>query len=98
MFEYIRDANSAMDSGEFRSENCKDAAEVLARFDSIFDVLRPTEQKSGITDAEVERYIVERANARKARNFARSDEIRAELLDRGIVLEDTKEGVRWKRK
>ena len=98
IFEYIRDTNSAMDSGEFRSGNCADANAVLTRFDSIFDVLTATVASSGITDAEVEALIKERQDARKARNFKRSDEIRAELLERGVVLEDTKEGVRWKRK
>jgi len=98
IFEYIRDANSAMDSGEFRGGNCADANAVLSRFDSIFDVLTATVAESGISDAEVDAFIKERQDARKARNFKRSDEIRAELLERGVVLEDTKEGVRWKRK
>ena len=52
-------------------------------------------------DAELERYILERIEERKAakkeKNFARADEIRAELLERGIILEDTREGVKWKR-
>jgi cysteinyl-tRNA synthetase len=42
--------------------------------------------------------VAERTAAKKARNFARSDEIRAQLLEAGIVIEDTKDGVRWKRK
>ncbi len=41
--------------------------------------------------------IEERQAARKARDFARADEIRAELLEKGIILEDTREGVKWKR-
>ena len=98
IFEYIRDTNSAMDSGQFLQSNRTDAAKVLHRFDSIFDVLKPTVAESGISDAEVDALIEERQNARKSRNFKRSDEIRTELLDRGVILEDTKEGVRWKRK
>jgi cysteinyl-tRNA synthetase len=98
IFEYIRDANSAMDTGEFRAGNVADAAMVLDRFDNVFDVLRPTEQEHGITDTEIDSLIAERQNARKARNFKRADEIRNELLGRGVILEDTKEGVRWKRK
>ncbi len=49
-------------------------------------------------DAEIETLIEERQEARRNRNFARSDEIRDLLADKGIILEDTKEGVRWKRK
>jgi cysteinyl-tRNA synthetase len=98
IFEYIRDANSAMDAGEFRAENARDARCVLDRFDYVFDVLKPSVKEGGITDEEIERKISERQDARKARNFKRGDEIRDELLALGVVLEDTKEGVRWKRK
>jgi cysteinyl-tRNA synthetase len=51
-----------------------------------------------LSDAKIEKLIAERQAARKARNFARSDEIRNELASAGIILEDTKDGVRWKRK
>jgi cysteinyl-tRNA synthetase len=97
-FEFVRDANSAMDGGEFRSGNTVPAVDFLARFDSVFDILRPSRKETGISDAEIDALIAERNNARKTRNFARSDEIRKELLERGVVLEDTKEGTRWKRK
>jgi cysteinyl-tRNA synthetase len=98
IFEYIRDANSAMDSGEFKSGNVPPAASLMQEFDSIFDVLKPTVRQDAISDAEVEALIAERAQARKSKNFKRADEIRGELLERGIILEDTKEGMRWKRK
>jgi cysteinyl-tRNA synthetase len=51
-----------------------------------------------ISDEEVDRLIAERAAAKKAREFARSDAIRAQLTQAGIVVEDTKDGMRWKRK
>jgi len=110
VFEYVRDANSAMDSGEFRAGNAAAALDFLARFDAIFDVLRPTRSAvrvyqsvvevivGEISDSEVESRIAERAAAKKSRDFARADAIRKQLLDEGIVLEDTKSGVRWKRK
>ena len=98
VFEYVRDANLAMDAGRFQADNAKEALEFLARVDSIFDVLRPTVAAGAIEDAEVDALISERTAARKAKEFARSDKIRDELLARGIVLEDTKAGVRWKRK
>jgi cysteinyl-tRNA synthetase len=98
VFEYVRDANSAMDSGEFRAGNVAAASEFLTRFDSIFQVLEPAVQEGQISDAEVEALIAERAAAKKSRNFVRADQIRDELLARGIILEDTKSGVRWKRK
>src|SRR5579863_3493263 len=98
MFEFVRDANTAMDAGEFRESNTAPALDLLERFDRIFAVLEPTQAAGGLSDARVEELIQERAAAKKARNFSRSDQIRQELLDAGIVLEDTKEGARWKRK
>jgi len=98
VFEYVRDANSAMDSGEFRAANAAAALGFLAHFDSIFDVLRPTTQAGQLSDAAVDALVEERNAAKKARNFARADQIRRELLEQGIILEDTKQGVRWKRK
>ncbi|MFN3322083.1 MAG: cysteine--tRNA ligase [Bryobacteraceae bacterium] len=98
IFEYVRDANSTMDQGEFRSGNRAAALDLLGKFDSIFDVLTPAMPQGGISNEEVEKLVAERAEAKRSRNFARADEIRAGLLDRGIILEDTREGVRWKRK
>ncbi len=98
IFEYVRDANTAMDSGEFRADNAGPAKGLLERFDSIVDVLRPSAKQQGISDAEVEALIQERGQAKKTKNFARADEIRAQLLEAGIILEDTKDGARWKRK
>jgi len=98
IFEYLRDLNSAMDSGEFRASNAVEVTSVLKFFDSVFDVLKPSVAESGIADADVEGLIAERQEARRTKNFKRSDEIRAELLEAGVILEDTKEGIRWKRK
>ena len=98
IFEYIRDANSAMDAGEFLAGNRTAALDLLLRFDSVFDVLRPTAAAGALSDAEVEALIAERTGAKKSKNFKRSDEIREALLEQGIMLEDTKAGVRWKRK
>jgi cysteinyl-tRNA synthetase len=99
VFEYVRDVNTAMDSGEFRRGNVESALDLLARFDCVADVLRPTQkQESGLADVDVESLIAERQQTKKARNFARADEIRTQLLAAGIILEDTKEGTRWKRK
>jgi cysteinyl-tRNA synthetase len=97
-FEFVRDANSAMDSGEFRAGNAPAALDFLGRFDSIFDVLKPGVKAGALSDSDIEARVAERTAAKKARNFALSDQIRDELLAQGIILEDTKSGVRWKRK
>jgi cysteinyl-tRNA synthetase len=98
VFEFVRDANSAMDAGEFHSANGLAALEFIARFDDIFQVLTPSGKAGSLSDGEVEARVAERTAAKKARDFALSDRIRDELLEQGIVIEDTKAGVRWKRK
>ncbi len=109
IFEYVRAMNTAIDDNQFRDENRWDAARVLEVFDSIFDILKPgdtravrnssgTSAPAGISDSEIEKLVAERTQAKKERNFARADEIRAILSENGVILEDTRDGVRWKRK
>jgi cysteinyl-tRNA synthetase len=98
VFEFVREANVAADADEFKAGNVASAQALLAQFDSFFDVLKPAVTEGGIGDAEVESLIGARTAAKKARDFAKADQIRAELLEKGIILEDTKDGIRWKRK
>ena len=98
IFEYVRDANSAMDSGDFRSGNVGAAQELLGQFEKVFEVLKPSADSGQLTDEEIEARVAERVAAKKARDFTRADQIRQELLQQGVILEDTKAGVRWKRK
>jgi cysteinyl-tRNA synthetase len=108
-FDLVRDLNIAADRGELRADDARVALAALESFDRIFAVLRDDDAEklaalgipttAGlIPDSEVEALIADRQAARKRRDFAASDRIRQELLDRGIILEDTKDGVRWKRK
>jgi cysteinyl-tRNA synthetase len=73
-------------------------AEAEGKQSQITDAARDAAKAAGLSDADIDALIAERNQARKTRNFKRSDEIRQQLLDAGIVLEDTKDGVRWKRK
>jgi len=110
VFDLVRDANTAMDHGEFRAGDAAPVLGALARFDRIFAVLEDQDAarlralgyggaSAEITDADVEKLIAERQAARARRDFTASDRIRQELLDRGIILEDLRDGtVRWKRK
>jgi len=109
VFDFVREANIAMDKGEFRQGEVKAAQEFLATFDKVFAVLEDNDAEKlkalgygaseGPGDAEIEKLVAERQAARKRKDFAESDRIRNELLKRGILLEDTKDGsVRWKRK
>ena len=82
----------------FRSPLFAEGRDLLERFDSIFDVLRPSAKRGSIPDEEIEALISKRVEAKKKRNFAESDRIRDQLAEQGIILEDTKDGTRWKRK
>jgi len=68
---------------------------MLLRLCDVMGII--TERKAEVLDGEVEALIAARQQARKEKNFARADELRQQLLDMGIVLEDTREGVKWKR-
>lgn len=98
VFEYIREMNTVMDAGQFPAANAAGALGLLSHFDQVFEVLEPSAAASSISDSEVEAKIAERVQAKKSRDFALADRIRQELLDAGVILEDTREGVRWKRK
>jgi len=92
----VREINTILANDGLRSEDRQDVLDALAKFDSVLGIFGPEETQ--ILDAEIEALIAERQNARHNRDFARSDEIRDQLADKGIILEDTKDGVRWKRK
>ena len=74
------------------------AAGIREIFTKLTDVLGiVTEKQEENLDAEIEALIAERQEARKNKNYARADEIRDQLAAQGIILEDTREGVKWKR-
>ena len=98
VFELIRDTNTSMDNGEFKEANRSSALAFLKLFDSIFDVLNVAQAEGAMSDSEIDAMVAARSAAKKAKDFAKSDALRDELLAKGIILEDTKEGVRWKRK
>ncbi len=92
----IREMTSALTYGAVFTEDRSYILDALDKFDSVLGIFG--EEKNEILDSEIESLIEERQEARRQRNFARSDEIRDLLVEKGIVLEDTKDGVRWKRK
>jgi len=91
-----REVNTALARRKLLADNKREILEALARFDSVFNILGSS--RAEMLDEEVQQLIDDRQEARRRREFDRADQIRDELLARGIVLEDTKDGVRWKRK
>ncbi len=95
LHEFVRAINTKIATEALLDEDRKSALDTLAKMDLVFNVLGSMHKE--ILDHEIEKLINERQEARKNRNFQRADEIRDELAGRGIILEDTKSGVRWKR-
>ena len=126
IFDMVRKANVAIDSGEMKKDDVAPLLAALDKFDEIFAVLRDddapkmkailewakTEGREqdvsqelldavgtqSLSDADIERKIAEMEAARRARNFQLSDAIRAALTSAGLLVEITKDGVRWRRK
>ncbi len=110
MFDLVREVNTAIDRGEFKQGDVPAVLAAMERSDAIFDLLTDNDAEklralgiegktAAISDAEIETLVAERQAARKRRDFKQADAIRQQLADRGIILEDTKDGgVRWIRK
>jgi cysteinyl-tRNA synthetase len=126
IFEMVRQANTAFDTGEVKEDDVPLLLGAVKKFDEIFAVLedddvpkmkqvmdwalnegrekditselREALQSGQLSDTEIEEKIAEMKAARASRDFKRSDAIRAELADAGILVEITKEGIRWRRK
>ncbi len=126
IFEMVRRANGAFDTGEVKKDDVAPLLAALSKFDAIFAVLndddgpkmkqvfdwaqtegrdkdvsenlRDTIQTGQLSDADIEKKIDAMKAARNARDFKASDMIRAELTAAGIIIEQTKDGIRWRRK
>jgi len=126
IFEMVRSANAAFDTGEIKKDDVAPLLAALGKFDEIFAVLndddgpkmkqvfdwaqtegrdtevsenlRDTIQSSQLSDQDIERKIDAMKAARTARDFKASDAIRTELTAAGIIIEQTKDGIRWRRK
>jgi cysteinyl-tRNA synthetase len=101
VFDLVRALNALIDAGELGDGDAPAVRETFERFDRVLGVLalrRAEDEHPPVPVEEIERLIEARREARKARNFSEADRIRADLDGRGIVLEDTAAGTRWKRK
>ena len=94
IFELVKLINTSV-NGETTKEFATKAYNTLELLSDILGII--IKEEKGLLDEEIENLIQERQDARKAKNFARADEIRNLLTEKGIILEDTREGVRWKR-
>ena len=101
IFELVRSLNAAIDNNELGGEDAAIVKAAFERFDQVLGVLalrRQEDRQTALPAEEIERLVGARQDARKRRDFAEGDRIRQQLLEAGIVLEDSAAGTRWKRK
>ena len=110
VFDLVRDVNTAIDRGEFRQGHVPAVLAMMEKLDSIFVLLKDDDAEKlralgfqvaagELSDAEIEKLVAERQAARQRRDYQTADRVRQQLAERGIILEDTRDGgVRWKRK
>jgi cysteinyl-tRNA synthetase len=126
IFEMVRQANTAFDTGDVKKADVPKLLDALAKFDEVFAVLHDDDlpkmkqvlewarsegrekdisqelldalQSAQLSDADIETKIQEMKSARAARDFKKSDAIRGDLAEAGILVEITKDGIRWRRK
>ncbi len=96
LFDLVKEGNTALSSSSITKGDARAFREAIERMNQVFGVFGRSEKLS--LDEEVERLIQERTQARARRDFERADAIRMELEDRGIALEDSPTGTRWRRK
>jgi cysteinyl-tRNA synthetase len=101
IFELVRSLNAAIDNNELGGEDAAIVKAAFERFDQVLGVIglrRQEDRQTTLPAEEIDRLVAARQDARKRRDFAEGDRIRQQLLDAGIVLEDSAAGTRWKRK
>ncbi len=95
VFDFVHDINRLTHDGRLSTDDASKVIETMNRFDSVLGVIGKEEVD---IDSDIEEMIAKRIEARKNKDFALSDKIRDDLLARGIVLEDTPDGTKWKKK
>ena len=95
VFDWVRDLNTELSEGRFCEEDRQTALRALEQFNQVLELWRSDDEE---IDEKIRSLIEQRTQARKSRNFALADQIRDQIHELGYVLEDTKEGIRWKKR
>jgi cysteinyl-tRNA synthetase len=101
VFDLVREGNSAIAAGKMNVADARAVRDAIEDFDRVLGVIalrRAEDATPDVPIAEIEQLIEERKAAKQRREFARADDIRTSLAERGILLEDTPAGTRWKKK
>ncbi len=96
LFDFIREVNNLMDKNQVDKQEAKEIREVVLRFDSVLGVIGETREEEKLSK-EAEELIRMREEARKAKDWKVADKLREQLKAMGIIIEDTAQGVKWRR-
>ncbi|MEV3092475.1 cysteine--tRNA ligase [Paenibacillus larvae] len=96
VFELVSEANNTLKEERVNVSTLEMLLDQFKSFDTVLGILEPEE--TDLMDEEIEKLIAERTEARRDKNWARADEIRDILTEKGILLEDTPQGIRWRQK
>ena len=94
IFDWVRDLNTARAEGTVLEEDRSESLRVMQKINEVLILWRPSADN---LDEKIRKLIEDRNQARKSKNFALADQIRGQILGMGYIIEDTKDGVRWKR-
>jgi len=96
-FEFIHAVNLMLSENALSQKDCENILDTIKTIDAVFGfIFFPVIREKKIDEKKIEKRISERIEAKKMKNFEKADEIRNQLLNEGIILEDTKDGTRWK--
>ncbi len=95
LYYLIKEVNISLDRGEIGEANKREVMGAMDNFDRVVRIFPPVEEES--LDETIRRLIAERELARQKKEYQKADLIREQLRQMGIILEDTRDGVRWRR-
>jgi cysteinyl-tRNA synthetase len=98
VFEFLPEINSGLDKSTWTQTELQDLANYFYKVNLLLEVLNFNKPELSTEDQEIENLVQKRTEAKKNKDFTLADSIRNELLGKGIIIEDTKSGVKWKRK
>jgi cysteinyl-tRNA synthetase len=95
IFEFVREANYLIDASKLSKEEAQELNDLMREFDRVLGFIGEVEKEEKLSE-EVEKLILKREEARKAEDWKTADEMRKQLKNMGIVVEDTAQGVKWR--
>ncbi|NIK80139.1 cysteinyl-tRNA synthetase [Paenibacillus castaneae] len=98
VFDLVAEANQYMNRNDASAAGLRALLALFERMDAVLGLLPKLKEDAELLDTDIEQLIVERTEARQSKNWARADEIRDLLIEKNIILEDTPQGIRWRRK